>query len=190
MAEERTHTVNARTQAIRGGVGMSIPDSEWMGIIEKYQKPLFGQALNFTKSPQEAEDIVSETFMIVYEKRNQIVDPSKIGGFLRTTCYRECCVWWKKKQRFSLYSEEDRGIDTIPDQQASIEERLVHQDLMDAVDQLPEQFRDVIILRYLEGMSHKEIDQTLGISHKTSRSRLFRALRRLRTILSEGDDTS
>ena len=125
--------------------------------------------------------------MIVYEKQDNIEDISKIGGFLRTTCYRECCVWYKKKQRLSIFNEDDRGVEAMPDHQINAEEHLVHQDLLEAVDQLPDPFRDVIILRYIEGMSHKEIDQTLGISHKTSRSRLFRGLKRLRTIMSEGD---
>ena len=53
-----------------------------------------------------------------------------------------------------------------------------------AIDQLPEGFRTVLALREIEGMAYNEIAEVLGLSLGTVESRLFRARRRLRTLLA------
>ena len=69
------------------------------------------------------------------------------------------------------------GQDSTPDEKASISER--RQMVRDALDRLPPKFREVLILRELEGMSYRDVARVLKVKQGTVESRIFRARERL-----------
>ena len=138
-----------------------------------------------TRDDRDAEDMVQEACLRAF----RFFDSFR-GGDSRAwllTIVRHTCYTWLRKNRaheFVALDEELDGVDTA----LNPEELLLHntdqQLLRKAVEELPIEFREVIILRELEGLSYKEIANITGIPLGTVMSRLARARKRLQHRLT------
>lgn len=142
---------------------------------------------------QDAEDIVQESFLRAFK-----YFASYQGGNSRSwllTIVRNMCYDWLRHnqaqgQEVDLEDEISSGADGPDDPEAIVQIHTDRQHVMDALEKLPVESRELIILRELEEMSYKEIALIAGIPIGTVMSRLARARERLKTCLSqpsEGD---
>lgn len=148
-------------------------------FVEVYRlvgSSLFGTAVRFLGRPEEAEEVVQETLVRLFEKAAAIR-----GGNLRSWLHRvavnQCLDRLKSKGR---QAEELPAEIPSPERPAGLVSRM---DLSRAVAGLPVQARTVFLLHDLEGFKHREVAETLGISEGTSKSQLFRAREKLRRRL-------
>ena len=140
-----------------------------------------------TRNEHDAQDVVQEAFLRAFKF---------FGGFhggnsrswllsiVRNTAY----TWLQKNRKPELASVFDEEMHMVEDA-ASNPEVLVlrnadHQQLMTAIEQLPVEFREAIVLRELEGMSYKEIADMADVPIGTVMSRLARARKQLQQLLS------
>jgi len=148
--------------------------------VEVYREmgsQLFGTALRILKRPEEAEDVVQECFVRLFEKARTI-ESGNLGGWLHRVAVNLCLDRLKAKSSQTVELPEDLGANGPRLDESS---RL---DLSRAVSKLPEQARLVFLLHDLEGYKHREVGRVLGISEGTSKSQLFRARQMLRGWLS------
>jgi len=123
---------------------------------------------------QDAEDMLAEAFVKVFKKIHQFENKGSFEGWLRRVMVNQCLAYIQKTK--SKYLEVDIeeasysvGLEdhTVSSMQAS--------DLLKMVQELPIGYRTVFNLYGIEGYSHKEIAEKLGISEGTSKSQLSRA---------------
>ncbi len=140
-----------------------------------------------TRNDQDAQDATQEAFLRAF----RFFDGYQ-GGNIRAwlfTIVRNTCYTWLQQNRPSETAEEfdeeihSREVSAIPDPEGQILANADRETLRRALEELPAMFREVLVLREIEGMSYKEIADVASISLGTVMSRLARARARLRQAL-------
>ena len=142
-----------------------------------------------TRNDQDAEDIVQEAYLRALKS---------FDGFLGTdarpwllTIVRNTCYTWLKRNKANkldtvfeedTHSVQDDGFNPETLLQKSPDSRLLRQ----ALEELPLEFREVLIMRELEGLSYREIAEVAGLPLGTVMSRLARARKQLQQRLARG----
>ena len=140
---------------------------------------LYRLALPITLNPAEAEDIVQETMIKVWNRRDQWDDIDSIEAFCLTICRNLSLDKMKKmaNQSQSLSEGEhdtpDRSYSSNPEEQAVQQDRVAL--VRRLIDELPEKQRSVMQLRDFEGKSYKEIAEIMAISEEQVKVNIFRA---------------
>ncbi len=142
---------------------------------------LYRVALRLTHDPAAAEDLVQETMLKALRAWQSFRPGSNARAWLVTILRHQFINGWRKSHRGPTQVD----IDAIPELggEADPEGRffagLVDDEVTRAIDQLPEEFREVLLLSDLEGLPYAEVAQALDIPIGTVKSRLFRARRTL-----------
>ena len=159
-------------------------------VFEETVLPHLDAAFNYarwlTRNDADAEDVVQDACVRAMRFFSSLRD-SDARAWLFTIVRN---AWYSRVSRKANVAEGTRlddGQDQRPDSALDPEERLLQQHTVAlvraALEQLPVDFREVIILREIEGLSYKEIAQVAGVPTGTVMSRLARARERLQTIL-------
>ena len=139
---------------------------------------LFRLALRITLNRAEAEDVVQETMIKVWNRRERWSEIESIEAFCLTICRNISLDKMKKaeNQNQSLeeeYDAPDKSHASNPEEQAELRDRI--QLIRRLIDKLPEKQRSVMQLRDFEGKSYKEIAQILEVSEEQVKINIFRA---------------
>lgn len=161
--------------------------------------PLYGFAMSLTRNSVDAEDLVQEACLRAIKGMTQNSLKSDPRVWLFTILRNVWINQWRRRTNgpeFILLGKT-RG-DNAPLQEWLSEERDRPEDQFDrdvasgklrrAISRLPEVFREVVVLRYFEGFSYRQIATILGCPAGTVMSRLNRAKAELRTVLDEKDN--
>ena len=139
---------------------------------------LYRLALRLTLTPQDAEDIVQETLIKVWSRRDQWQEIDSIEAYCLTICHNLALDHLRKKDNMNL-SLEDNPLDRPDQHSLSPYEAANSSDRIELVrrliDRLPEKQRACMQLRDFEGKAYKEIAQILEISEDQVRVNIFRA---------------
>ena len=157
-------------------------DKEALGeLYTTYANRLLGVCRHYVKDDNSAHDILHDAFIIIFMSIQDLKDESKLEGWMITIV-----------RNLSLKYLQNTEKETIPlsclnieIQEAACEEqkKIEFGLLLSAIESLPEGNREVFKLSVLEGLSHKEIGEQLGINPHSSSSQLFRAKKTLRAML-------
>ena len=144
---------------------------------------LFRLALRITLNRVEAEDVVQETMIKVWNRRDRWEELESIEAFCLTICRNIAIDKIRKmeNQNQSLTDEHDapdQSYASNPEEQAMQQDRI--QLVRRLIDNLPEKQRSVMQLRDIEGKSYKEIAQVLDISEEQVKINIFRARQTIR----------
>ena len=170
--------------------------SAFEALVVKYQARLFGLARQYTRSAVEVEDLVQDTFLKAYSKLETYRAESSFSTWLMRIAVNSALDLRKRFARSPVTSVEDpeeslgselcgprTGGFPAPDEGLNRSELATITE--QTLDQLPDAFRTVLVLREFEELSYVEIAELLEISIGTVESRLFRARARFRDALSE-----
>jgi RNA polymerase sigma-70 factor (ECF subfamily) len=162
-------------------------------LVRRYQNPLFNYVSRFVGDTTEAEDIVQETFYRLYRNKHYYKEIAKFstwiytiaGNLARTELRRK-----KKRKYFSInfFMSTDKDYD-IPDPASSPEEKLdaivTDEIIQKAITKLAPKFKEVILLRDVQGFSYDEIAEIVDVPLGTIKSRVNRARLKLQEDLSD-----
>ncbi len=148
-------------------------------LYKQFSKKMFGVCLYYTKDYTEAEDVVQEGFMKIFKYVGQFSNKGSFEGWMRKIMVNTALEKFRKQHNMFAVSSiepycEDLSFDDISDQISA-------QELMQMIQELSPKYKVVFSLYAIEGYSHAEISELLGISEGTSKSNLSRA----RKILQE-----
>ena len=161
-------------------------------LVTAYEKNVYSLALRMVGDPEDAADMTQETFIKAYRSLSSFRGDSKFSSWLYRIASNVCLDFLRSRSRhpqvsLSSSDEDDRTTFELPDMSRNPEEQLMKKLSMEAVrrglEQLPEQQRQILVLRELGGLSYAELAQTLGLEEGTVKSRIFRARKRLCALL-------
>ena len=169
---------------------------EFARLVDKYSGQIYRLALKMLTHPQDAEDVLQNTFMKALQHIQDFEGRSSISTWLYRIASNEALMMIRGRQpetpMIDLEPEDDSSEDVSPtifaDWGNIPEEDLLNGESQAQLDQavlsLPEKLRIVFVLRDIEGLSIKETSETLNLSETAVKTRLLRARLRLRDILS------
>jgi RNA polymerase sigma-70 factor (ECF subfamily) len=157
---------------------------------------LYAAALRYTKNPEDARDLVQDTYIKAFTSFHQFEDGTNLRAWLYRVLTTTFINSYRKKQRQPLIANnelEDWQIDRAQShtsdlgKSAEVEalENLPDSDIKNALQELPDEFRMAVYLADVEGFSYKEIAEIIDIPAGTVMSRLHRGRKLLREKLAD-----
>ena len=166
--------------------------SAFEALFRQYEKLVFRTAYLITGSKEAAEDALQEVFVSVWKSRHTY-DPNrgKLTTWLHRITVNQCSKEKARKAPVAV-SLEEKGID-LPEMkpQSQPEDILVskleYERMLRAMDALDTKHRSILVLRYFNDLSYREIAEALEIPLGTVKSRLNQSLRYLKEQMSPGE---
>jgi RNA polymerase sigma-70 factor (ECF subfamily) len=170
---ENAPTAAAQAVADRGRLDVA-------ALVRTHHAELYRYAYRLTGSVQDAEDLTQQVFLIAQARGDQLRDASHAGSWLFTILRN---TFLKTTRRKTPLPAGSLAIDLegVPDKVTS--DDIDREQLQAALDELPDEFRIVVLMFYFEGCSYREIAKRLDIADGTVMSRLSRAKSHLRRRL-------
>ncbi len=143
------------------------------GLYDHYAGRLYALCCRYIKEKMEAEDVLIIAFTKILDRIDQYKGEGSFEGWMKRIVVNESLTYLRRNK--NMYLEMDiEAADREPDFD-KMENELHAEDLMKLIDALPSGYRIVFNLYAIDGYSHKEIAEQLGISENTSKSQLSRA---------------
>lgn len=143
-------------------------------LYEQYAGVMLGLCFRYTKSMPDAEDILQDGFIAVFRNLEQYRFDGELGAWIRRIMVNTALNFLKKNARYRAGMVFDKS-DVHPVSDENPEIALDTKQLASLVQQLPTGYQTIFNLYAIEGFSHVEIGQMLGITDGTSRSQYARA---------------
>lgn len=156
------------------------PDRSIESLVRRFHREVYRYAYRLAGSAADAEDLTQQAFLVAQQRLDQLRDADKADRWL-FAIVRSCFLKSRRRQRPVAASAVDLEVEHIPDE--------VYADDLDrgllqaAVNQLPDDWKIVVVMFYFEEASYKDIAAELEIPIGTVMSRLSRAKSRLRGLL-------
>ncbi|MFL5330556.1 MAG: RNA polymerase sigma factor [Gemmataceae bacterium] len=169
-------------------------DAAFEQLVRRYEVELYGYLKRYLGDPALAEDVFQNTFFQVYQKRDMFDGKRKFRPWLYAVATHQAIDALRRQRRFTRLSLEANGPgasdceattlgDMLESSEAGPDAALglveLRQRVRDAVDELPEHLKAVVIMAYFQELKHREISEVLDIPVGTVKSRLFTAVRLL-----------
>lgn len=168
--------------------------AEFSRLVDTYSGHIFRLGLKMLKNPQDAEDILQETFIKAFKALPNFEGRSKISTWLFRIATNEALMFLRRKKPDSISVEQPVENDEdqtplqivdwccLPEGELMSAEALTF--LEKSTGELPESLRVVFLLRDIEGLSTRETANVLGLTETAVKTRLSRARLRLRELLT------
>lgn len=147
-------------------------------LYDEFADVMLGVCYRYTKSMADAEDVLQESFVKVFTRLHQYKEDGPLGGWIRKIVVNTALNYLKRSRNYqSELVFLDEGLHPVTDDNPEL--NLAAKELASLIRQLPVGYQTIFNLHAVEGYSHVEIGQMLGIKDSTSRSQYLRA----RTLL-------
>ena len=168
-------------------------------LYRRYRRPVYGFIYRFVSDPETAAELHQEVFLKVIRGAADFEERSKFSTWLYRITRNLCVDRLRRMSHRKTVSldqpgdpdgRDDRSLsERVEDPSGDVERQVVHGRLREALARavagLPEEQREVFLLREVSGLSYKEISEVVGCPENTAKSRMRYALERLRQSLSE-----
>jgi len=152
-------------------------------LYKKFSRKMMGVCLRYSDSQEEAEDVVQNGFISVFENIVSFKGTGSLEGWVRKIMTNTALTNIRKNKKL----KQNIALENVEYALASVsftDENFAVKDLLKIIQTLPPGFRTVFNLYAIEGYSHKEIGDMLDISEGTSKSQYSRAKAHLQKIIS------
>ena len=156
-------------------------DRESMGLLyTAMHDELLAQCRKYAANDNIAEDLLHDAFLLIFSNIDKLRSPEKGRRWMHKVVKNVCLLYVQHRQSRTLVSidevrEMTECTETVPP--------VTYDEILKVIDQLPRGYSQVFRLSVLEGLSHQQIAELLGIEPHTSSSQLLRAKRQLRQML-------
>lgn len=150
-------------------------------MYNSYSKKIYKFAYSILKSREESENIVQDTFMKLWEKRENVEKDSSVKSYLFTIAYNSTIDLIRKKIKDDQFIEYLKSIQvTYENPDIDYEYKELTEKLHKVIEQLPLRQKEVYLLYSEEGLSYQKIAEKLHISVNTVENHMSRALKNIR----------
>jgi RNA polymerase sigma-70 factor (ECF subfamily) len=152
-------------------------------LYRRHAGRVYALATRLAGSPDEGEDLLQEIFLQAYRKLDSFKGDAALGTWLYRIALNHCLDYVRSRQarngKVTGTLDDERSVEPI----AARETPIPRIDLERAIARLPQGCREAFVLHDVEGFDHKEVGALLGIAEGTSKSQVFKARMKLRTML-------
>ena len=151
-------------------------------LFERFSRKMLGVCLRYSKSLEEAEDVLQDGFIKVFSNLKDFTHEGSLEGWIRRIMVNTALDAIRKNTKFL----KDISIDVVDFQVGNNDytiEKMNAEDLLSLINSMPEGYKVVFNMYAIEGYKHNDIATTLGISESTSKSQYLRAKAYLRAKL-------
>lgn len=163
-------------------------------LIRRHRKRVFGYILLLVKNQTIAEDVFQDTFVKVIKslQENKYTDNGRFVSWVMRIAHNLIIDYFRKEKQLKTYSNDQSEVDVFNSPKFSeknVEEHMVFEQILSEVrilvDELPEEQREVVLLRHYAGLSFKEIAEQTNVSINTALGRMRYALINMRKVMQE-----
>ena len=157
-------------------------------LFDLYYQKLLHTAIYYLKSKTLAEEAISDVFLIVWRKRENLAHIENIENYLYISVKNQCLHYIRRSMTdtndsFDLYEIEFIADEENPEQH--LLEKEYTESIQHAINSLPEKCREVFRLVYGEKLKHKQIAQILNISEKTVEAHVSTAYKKIALFVNK-----
>ena len=171
--------------------------SAFESLVGKHEDKVYGLALRMTRSEADAAEITQDTFLSAYQHLSEFRGEAAFGSWVHRIAANNALMRLRRQKVVDIVSDElagpeftERGsLAEVPESDWSkrADDKVLEDELGRAIqaatDALPEGYREVFLLKDVEGLSYEEISEMVGISIPAVKSRLHRARLALREAI-------
>ncbi len=191
MSQDSTNPAEISLERLQAG-----DRAEFARMVDRYSTRIYHLALKMLSDPQDAEDVLQETFIKALRSIREFEGRSSLATWLYRIAVNEALMMIRKRRGGTISldepesagGEQDSGPMELTDWCCLPEEELAsveaRRHLDEAVEKLPEALKIVFVLRDIQGLSIKETAEALNLTEMAVKTRLFRARMKLREDLS------
>ncbi|MBX2820736.1 MAG: sigma-70 family RNA polymerase sigma factor [Rhodothermaceae bacterium] len=164
-------------------------------LVDKYSERLTHYLYGFLGDAKRCEDLLQETFLRVYRNRHSYQRIAKFSTWLYTIAGNLARSEYRKRKRRRMYSLQSVNRDNeeyelqLPDEtfrpdnhaESTIQDKYIQ----DALNEIPESFREVVVLRDVQQLAYEEIAEITGLPMGTVKSRINRGRSKLQSLLKD-----
>lgn len=159
-------------------------------LFSRYYDDLYHYAVKFSGRPDMAEDHIQKLFLKIWRRRDHLEEVESVKTYLWAALRRSMIDTFRKEKAEQKYL--DKLHTGYARMQYTAEELVINdetsalrsRELKKAIDQLNSRQREVLYLKFYDGMSYEEIEQIMSVSYQTSRNYVYQALQSLKEILT------
>ena len=162
-------------------------DNEAFGLLfDKYSDLVFSIAFHYTRNRRNAMDIAQDVFLEAYSSLGEIRDLGKFDKWLSRIAISKSLNFLRRTPLEPVAIGDSRDLSNVAlfDRQDKKLPPAVIKKVWAAVDKLREDYRNIVMLKYFDGLSYEKIASVLGVNVCCVRSRLTRAKKALRALLA------
>ena len=206
MASETTREADARVaidvKALQAAGQLDAARERYAELVERHQRRAARIAYHYVRDSADADEAVQDAFVKAYTHLGTFREELPFEVWFTRILINGCLDRIKAKRRRERWiarptidanGEERDPAENLPSRSPSPEAQLLHNErrrrLKEAMVQLPERQRLVFVLSHFEGRTSREVSAVTGLNESTVRVHLFRAIRRLRSLLAPGTET-
>ncbi len=152
-------------------------------LYNMFSSKMFGVCLRYSNEYNSAQDLLQEGFVKVYRNIEKFRNEGSFEGWVRRIFVNTAIEHFRK--HVNMYALHDSEVKTYEYYDGNALEGLKHEDILKMIQKLSHGYRTVFNLYVIEGYSHKEIGDMMGISEGTSKSQLARARYLLQKMIME-----
>lgn len=207
MASETTREADARVaidvKAMQAAGRLDAARERYAELVERHQRRAARIAYHYLRDSADADEAVQDAFVKAYTHLGTFREELPFEVWFTRILINGCLDRIKAKRRRERWiarptidanGEERDPAENLPSRSPSPEAQLLHNErrrrLKEAMVQLPERQRLVFVLSHFEGRTSREVSAVTGLNESTVRVHLFRAIRRLRTLLAPGSEAT
>jgi len=158
-------------------------------LVRRYARPAYAIALSILANRSDAEDVCQDAWVRALERLEDCRQPDRFAAWLlRIVRNRALNHLQYRRVRTAQPLEDAFGPEGPPgggDPSRALEQRRLRERLEQALEQVPDNHREVLLLHDLAGWDHRDIAKAIGITENLCRQRLFQARVRMRKLLGE-----
>ena len=153
-----------------------------MTLYKKYVRAMYQVSRNIIKEEMRAEEAMQDAFLAAFERLDEFKGEVTFGAWLKKIVINKSLDYLKKDKMYDKSSSSDDLELMEPEEEIDLTEKI--ESVKKAMNELPENYRIILSLYYLEGYDYEEISEILDVSYANSRVMLNRAKNKLVTLLN------
>ena len=150
-------------------------------LYKNYSPKMYGVCLRYSGNTNDAQDILQEGFVKVFKNLSRFRGEGSFEGWIRRIFVNTAIEHYRRK--VNMYPVTENQENNVEDKDWSALDRLALKDLLGMIQELSPGYRTVFNLYVIEGYTHRDISEMLGISEGTSKSQLARAKAILQNVI-------